>query len=442
MLGAVALITIGAFENLAATTILPVIATELDGFDLYALAAGLPLALQVVAAALGGLLIDRISFQRPLWIGVVIAALGLTMAGFAPAMWLLALGRGVAGFGFGMMIVAIYAAVGLAVPAHKRPGLFAAFSAAWVIPGMVGPLIAGLLADIGQWRLVLLGPVPFLLLGLVPMRTVLRMPVTASADLAALRKRAMVVAPAAAGLAVGLAIVQFAGGSGDRWLALGGFAVVLALLPLLLPKGTATFRRGVPAAVAARFFVNAGVIAMETYIAMFLQVGRGWSPSLVGLVLAASSISWALGSYVQSRLVGEETRYRWAVAGSVLVAIGIALTTIVVLPGVPTMITPFAWFVAGFGMGITFAALSVFALGATPQSEQGAISASLQVADATGAALSIAIAGALISAFQLADSGFGAAFGAMFLAALLGVVATIRVRKVTAPAVHGEEPSP
>ncbi|HHW82397.1 MAG TPA: MFS transporter, partial [Actinomycetales bacterium] len=149
LVGAVALITIGAFENLAVTTILPVIARDLDGFAIYALAAGLPLALQVVANAVGGLLIDAISFQRPLLFGVLTTAAGLLTAGFAPEMWVLALGRGVAGFGIGLITVSLYAAVGLVVPPERRPGFFAAFSAAWVVPSMVGPALAGILADAG-----------------------------------------------------------------------------------------------------------------------------------------------------------------------------------------------------------------------------------------------------------------------------------------------------
>ncbi|HZK05645.1 MAG TPA: MFS transporter [Actinomycetaceae bacterium] len=433
LIGAVVLITVGAFENLAVTTILPVIARDLDGFAIYALAAGLPLALQVVASAVGGLLIDAISFQRPLLAGALTSAAGLLIAGFAPEMWLLALGRGIAGFGFGTVAVSLYAAVGLVIAPPRRPTFFAAFSAAWVVPGMVGPALAGVLADAGLWRAVLLGVLPFSVIALILLRPILKSPPTVAADTAPIRTRARGVVPAALGLAIALAALQTAGAGGRASIgaAVVAFLAVLVILPLLLPRGTFRLRLGVPSAVAARLFLNGGVVGMETYLALFLQEGRGWSPSAAGLVLTAGSISWATGAAVQSRLTGERRRYRWAVAGSTFVAAGVALTALVVLPPVPTALAPFAWLIAGFGMGVTFSSLSVFSLDNTPAPKQGEISAALQIADGSGAALSIAIGGVMITLLGRTDAGFAGTFLALLVVALLAVIATSRVRNVT-----------
>lgn len=498
LIGAVVLITIGAFENLAVVTVLPVIARELAGFGLYALAAGLPLAMVVVAASVGGLVIDAFSYRLPLLVGVFSAAAGLALAGFAPVMWLLAVGRGVAGFGLGLITVSLYAAVGLVVPAAARPRFFAAFSAAWVVPGMVGPAVAGFLADIGAWRAVLLGVIPvllgvipFLLASLIPLRPLLAAhpaprpaplpdapsPSPASTALrgdpvevgggdtaavapdpdtpgaaekrAALRARARKVMPGAVGLALALGVVQAAGaGGGANYVLAAAALVVIALvLPMLLPKGTFRLRVGVPSAVAARLLISGAIIGTETYLALFLQEGRGWSPSAAGLVLTAGSISWAAGSFLQARVVGEMPRYRWALRGAGLVTGGIAITLVVLLPGMPTALTPAAWFIAGFGMGITFASLAVYSLGHAPAGEQGQISASLQVADSTGASLSIALAGAMLAVIGPTDAGFGAAFATLFAAGLLAVLATARVRPPTAatgsgPAAAGPSGNP
>lgn len=53
-IAALALVTIGAYENRAVTTILPIVATELDGLRWFGLATALPAATFLFASALGG----------------------------------------------------------------------------------------------------------------------------------------------------------------------------------------------------------------------------------------------------------------------------------------------------------------------------------------------------------------------------------------------------
>src|SRR5690606_18874857 len=54
LVASVSLITIVAFENLAASAALPAVSADLDGLQLYPVAAGAPLAAQLVATALAG----------------------------------------------------------------------------------------------------------------------------------------------------------------------------------------------------------------------------------------------------------------------------------------------------------------------------------------------------------------------------------------------------
>lgn len=448
-MGAVALITIGAFENLAVTTALPVIARELDGFAIYALAAGLPLALQVVANAVGGLLVDSISFQRPLLIGVITTTVGLLTGGLAPEMWTLAIGRGVAGFGIGFITVSLYAAVGLVVPPERRPGFFAAFSAAWVIPSMVGPTIAGFLAEIGWWRAILIGVVPLALIALLLLRPLLASPPTelpGASDRSRIRRRATAMIPAAIGLAAALAVVQSAGAAGSDAgsLVTAGiaFVVVFTLLPLLLPAGTFRLRRGVPSAIAARLYINGAVIGAEAYLPLLLQEGHGWSPTASGVVLTVASVSWSVGAILQARIRGEERRHRWSVMGTVFVTVGVATATMILLPGVPAWLSGLGMFIAGFGMGVTFASLSVFALDNTPGPRQGETSAALQIADGSGAALAIAIVGVVIAILGRTTTGFGVGYLILIGIAVASVIATSRVRKLTDSAPHGAPSAP
>ena len=83
-------------------------------------------------------------------------------------------GRAVQGLGGGLLITATYVVIGEAYPDALRPRLFAATSSAWVLPSLVGPVVAGTLAQHASWRWVFLGLVPIAVLGAVLLLPIVR----------------------------------------------------------------------------------------------------------------------------------------------------------------------------------------------------------------------------------------------------------------------------
>ena len=57
------------------------------------------------------------------------------------------------------MTVALYVVIARVYPPVLHPKIFAAFSAAWVIPSLVGPFAAGIVAQLLSWHWVFLGVV-------------------------------------------------------------------------------------------------------------------------------------------------------------------------------------------------------------------------------------------------------------------------------------------
>lgn len=84
------------------------------------------------------------------------------------------MGRGVQGIGGGLVVVALYVVVGRAYPERLRPSIMASFSAAWVVPVIVGPLVAGTVTEQFGWRWVFLAIPVLILLPLVVMLPALR----------------------------------------------------------------------------------------------------------------------------------------------------------------------------------------------------------------------------------------------------------------------------
>lgn len=437
LVGSVALISLGAFENLAVTTMMPVVAAELDGLALYALTMGLPLACHIAATAAGGVWVDRRSLRGPILAGVALFSGGLLLAGAGPTMLVVALGRGVSGLGTGLLVVALYAAVGTVVPPGSRPRFFAAFAAAWVVPSLVGPPLAGYAAQYLTWRVVFLGVAPLALLFLLTLGPLLRAAddlATTRSELAApVRSRQRSTILPAIALAAAIAVLQAASSAeSGRIPGLVSLVLIVVLLPRLLPAGTFLLRRGVPATIATRFLINGAVIAMEAFLPLLLQRERGWDPGPAGLVLTVGSVTWAVGAWVQGRLHDPVIRHRASIGGAALVAAGIAVACLILLDGVPAQVALGGWVLAGFGIGLTFSAMSVLALSLTPLERQGEISASLQIADGAGAALALAAFGLTFTTLLgTGHNPYLPGFLGMLVVALASVVSCARVPKLT-----------
>src|SRR5690606_9100290 len=110
-IGSVALVFLNAFENLAVTTVMPLVSDDLGGADLYALAFAAPLAAAVIGLVVGGNWSDRSGPTAPMYISGALFVAGLLIAGTAQHMGVVVVGRLVQGFGGGAISVALYVIV-------------------------------------------------------------------------------------------------------------------------------------------------------------------------------------------------------------------------------------------------------------------------------------------------------------------------------------------
>ena len=90
-----------------------------------------------------GGLIDRRGLGRPFAAGLGLFAIGLLVGGLAPSMEVLVGARFVQGLGAGTIPPIAYVAIGRSLPDRLRPRMFATLSTAWVLPGVLGPAVAG-----------------------------------------------------------------------------------------------------------------------------------------------------------------------------------------------------------------------------------------------------------------------------------------------------------
>lgn len=467
-LGACALVFLAAFESLAVTTIMPLVSRELDGAGLYALAFAGPLATGVIGMVASGSWADRRGPVAPLLSAVGMFVVGLLIAGTAASMPVLVAGRLVQGLGGGGLTVALYVVVARVYPPPLHPKIFAAFSAAWVVPSLVGPFTAGLVAEVAGWPWVFLGVVglvvPALLLTAPALRGLPRSepalddaaapvepadPGTADHTLAesgtgdqadprpsrvpgALAKLGLAALAAAAVLALNLSSTL--PGIGGL---LAGAAVAVALLAVrpLMPRGTLTARRGLPSVILTRGLASAAFFGAEVYLPYLLVERYAFAPTFAGLTLTAGAVAWASASAVQGRL-GPRLEHRRAIrigAAMVLAAVVLALATTVL--GWPAAVAIAGWVFAGAGMGLMYARLSVMTLALSTRENEGFNSSAMSISDSLGGALSLATTGIIFAAFTTAGAGpAGAAapFAGVFaLTAAIGVAGVLVAPRVT-----------
>jgi MFS family permease len=410
------LVTFIAFEAMAVGTAMPTAVAELHGLAWYAWPFSAFLVASVVGMVAGGDLGDRRGPRVGLPWSVGIFAAGLVIAGLAGSMAVFIVGRAVQGLGAGVIVVLLYVIAGQAYEPVLRPRLFGAISAAWVLPALVGPLVAGLLTTHTSWRVVFLGLVPLILLGLLLVLSAGR--TLGAPDKPSTPARGRPWWALLAGL--GIAALQYAGQRLDAIaavLAVAGVVALVAGLRPLLPPRTARAGRGLPAVVASRGLLAGAFFGMEALLPLTLTTVHGYSAAAAGIPLTAGALGWSIASQVQGRFpnVPRERLLRAGFAVLALGLIGTALAAVPSLGGWPAY--PF-WALAGLAMGLGMPSLGVLLLDQSPENRRGADSAALQIADVTCSALCVGIAGVLVA---------GATAGAFSMPAAVGMSTAVLV---------------
>ncbi len=425
--GAVALIFLAAMQSLAVTTVMPIVSADLDGDALFAVAFAGTLATSVIGMVAVGAWCDRGGVLAPLTTAVVLFVIGLVIAGLAPGMEWLVAGRLVQGLGTGGQTVALYVVVARVYPAHLHGRVFAAFSAAWVVPSLIGPFLAGAVTEFLHWRWVFLGVagltvIAFAMVVLrlhgLPLRT----------DDPATSRVAPRLACAVA-VAVGALALSLAGELGAyAWAVVAASVVVIALASRpLLPRGTLRAARGLPSVVLMRGLIAGALFGAEIYVPSLLIDHYGFSPTWAGLGLTSAAIAWAAAADVQGRFGDRIGNARITLIGSALLISATAIAALTAMLALPPALLIAGWALAGGGMGLMYPRLTVLTLAYSTPQNQGFNSSALSISDSVGAATSIAAMGLVFTALAGTDAAFPAVFALAGGLAALALVPGLRM---------------
>ncbi len=432
--GLVLTITFIASEALAVVTVMPVVARDLGGLRLYGwVFSGFMLG-SVIGIVAAGREADRRGPAVPFVAGVVLFGSGLALAGLAPSMEVLVTGRVLQGLGAGAVPAVAYASIGRSLPQSLRARMMAVLSTAWVAPGLAGPAISAEVARLFGWRWVFLGLLPVVAVaGSMAVPALIRLGPPGSA--AAHEHRLTDGLRTAAGAALLLAGLTLLAGSGIVPI-LGGLALILGsgvvgvpAFRRLVPAGTLSARPGLPATILSRGLLTFGFFGADAYVTLTITAIRHRTPVVAGLAVTGATLAWTAGAWVQARLSDVWEGRRLVRTGLVIILAGIAGMVLALQSGVPVAEGIASWTVAGLGMGLAYAPLSLMMLRNALPGQEGQASASLNLTDVLGTAIGIGVGGAAVAAGAGSHLRLGitAAFAAAAAVALVALTVTRRL---------------
>ena len=362
----------------------------------------------------GGRMTDQLGRRRVFLAGLAVFTAASLLAGAAHGTGVLIAARGAQGFGAALVVPAALSLLAVHFPeGPERDRAFGIFGATGGAAGTVGVVIGGLLTAGPGWRWSFLINVPAGL-GLIVLTAVFL-----AADRAGDRAPRLDLAGATT-VTGGLLLLIYAMHH-PMWL-----PVAVALLALfvwiearsaapLVPASILKNRTLVAANLTA-FFTTCALLSFIFTGSLLMQQALGYSAATTGVAWLATTVIIFPASMAGARLVTVVGVRRLLTTGLTFLAAG----TVWLALGHTTYLTGLlpAFVLAGLGFGLCGPALQIGALTGVSRSAAGLASGLVETMREIGGAAGVAA----VSVVLVAGSGFHAAFLAIGVLAVLGVI--------------------
>lgn len=419
---------LSSLDQTVVGTALPRIVSDLAGNELYVWVVTIYLLTATVSGPIYGKLSDLFGRRPMMMIGVSLFLSGSLLCALSQEMWQLIAFRGIQGLGAGAIFPIALAIIGDLFSPRERGRYQGLFGAVFALSSIIGPALGGLLTDTVGWHWVFLVNLPVGIVALVVLWRLLPHVSHPEAVRSIDYLGAAVFTAAIVPFLLGLTNKQFGewtdpavGGLILLGLALGAAFVWVEsraaepILPLELFRN-----RTVAGSIVATFLITFGFFGAVIFVPRWFQFVLGSSATISGyqmLPLMAGVMGSSIGSGL---LVARTGRYKWlTVAAMAVSVVGLALMS-QIRADTPIGLV-WAWmFVAGLGVGPSFAVFTIIVQSAVAPRMLGAATSSLTFFRQVGGSVGLAIAGAI----------FGTSFAG-------GMPAELAARGVPQPIIDG-----
>ena len=401
ILGAILLgMFLAALDQTIVGPVLPHIVTELKGADYYTWVVTIFLVTSTITVPIYGKLSDLYGRRPMLLFGIGLFLIGSVLSGLSQTMWQLILFRGVQGLGAGAIFPIALAVIGdLFTPAErgKYQGLF---GAVFGIAFLIGPGLGGFLTDNFSWHWVFFVNLP---IGMLALAVIGRLLPNIKGRRRDIRIDYLGVITLTLGLMpilVGLTVAETSQWSDPAvWGSIAAGVVFLAVFVMVEARAAEPiiplhlFRnRTFSASMVSIFLATFGFGAAIIFLPLYFQIVEGSSATASGYKLLPFLVGLIISSIASGIIVSRTGRYKAVVlVGLVIMAIGLALMTNLRADTSDLLLS--GWmFVAGFGVGPTFAVFTIIVQNAVPFSELGAATSDLTLFRQIGTTMGLTLA--------------------------------------------------
>jgi EmrB/QacA subfamily drug resistance transporter len=401
ILGAVMLgMFLAALDQTIVGPVLPRIVSDLRGVDYYTWVVTIYLLTSTVTVPIYGKLSDLYGRKPVLMGGITLFLAGSALSGLSQEMWQLILFRGIQGLGAGALFPIALAVIGDLFSPQERGKYQGLFGLAFGTAFLIGPGLGGFLTDNYGWHWIFYVNIP---IGLVALAVIWRLLPNIRHVERAGRIDYPGVVTLVAGLVpilIGLTIAETSSFTDPYvwgWIAAGlvflGIFVAIErratepIIPLHLFRN-----RTFSASMVSIFFATFGFGATIIFLPLYFQIVEGASATESGYRLLPFLFGLILSSIASGQIVSRTGRYKALVLGG--------LTILVVGLGLLTQLradTPDGWlavwmFIAGVGVGPTFAVFTIIVQNSVAFHELGAATSDLTLFRQIGTTVGIAMA--------------------------------------------------
>jgi EmrB/QacA subfamily drug resistance transporter len=336
--------------------------------------------------------------RRPIYLlGVACFLVGSVAAGAADSMPMLIGARAVQGLGTGAIIPLSMTIVGELYALSERARAQALFSGVWGLASIAGPLVGGYITDSLSWRWVFYINIPFGLLAFL----VIALAYPPMRVLREVRVDWVGAALLFAGISTLLIAIGGETGALAPWLAvslllLGLFVLVERrvpepIMPLDLLRAPVISRT-----LVVVFLVGFALFGAIAFIPLYVQTVIGGTATEAGQVLTPLFLGWVTMSIVGARATVWIGYRSVSIAGSALMTIGFVGLTLLTEQSSRAVL--FTWCgVVGAGMGMQMLSLLLAVQHGVTRSLLGVATSLSQFSRSVGAAVGVAVMGALLT---------------------------------------------
>ena len=407
---------LAALDQTVVSTALPTMVGELGGLTYLSWVVTAYLLTGTVVGPLYGKFGDLYGRKIVLQVAITVFLVGSALCGIAQNMLQLIVFRAMEGIGGGGLIVITLAVIGDLIPPRERGRYQGFFGAVFGVATIVGPLVGGFFVDHLSWRWIFFINLPTGILALIVIAAVM--------PAAATRRRHEIDYAGVILLTASLsATILFTGLGGTMfpWTS----PVILGLIAASIVC-TAAFivverrarepilpmslfaHRNFAVASGVGLIVGLSLFGAVTFLPIYLQVVKGVSPSVSGLLLMPMMLGMLVTSVVSGRLISRYGRYKlYPILGTAAMTFGLGLLAFLSVESNDWQTAIDALWL-GLGMGMVMQVLVLAVQNSVDYEHLGVATSGTMLFRSLGGALGVALFGAIFANLlhaQLAGPG-------------------------------------